>query len=106
MNPMSDSGVVVDAQGFVGAQGSNGFTWIAKEPVAPNPKFDLIGDQMQILNVGLGLVLVLQLSTKIAPVVVQPNTNGIRFHGNPWPHDRDQIDSGWQVMLLACFEQE
>ena len=54
MNPMSDSGVVVDAQGFVGAQGSNGFTWIAKEPVAPNPKFDLIGEQMQILNVGLG----------------------------------------------------
>ena len=38
MNPMS-AGEVVDAQG------SNGFTWIVKEPVAPNPKFDLIGDQ-------------------------------------------------------------
>mmetsp|Transcript_20104 Transcript_20104/g.46560 ORF Transcript_20104/g.46560 Transcript_20104/m.46560 type:complete len:1093 (+) Transcript_20104:256-3534(+) len=61
---------------------------------------------VRVWGLGLGGVFIVQLTTKIACVVVQPNTNGVRWHGNPWPgvvDDRDQVNSAWQVFGLALF---
>ena len=51
---------------------------------------------VRVWGLGLGGVFIVQLTTKIACVVVQPNTNGVRWHGNPWPgvvDDRDQVSA-------------
>ena len=58
---------------------------------------------VRVWGLGLGGVFIVQLTTKIACVVVQPNTNGVRWHGNPWPgvvDDRDQVSASLRFASL------